>query len=153
MAKPEKAEAKKSLVLLLLRLTFGSFFLYAGLSKIMDPEWTAFGLLTHSQTFDSVYQWFGSPENIGWVNYLNEWGQVLIGVALITGTLTAAASYFGIAMMVLYYFPSLDFPYAGEHGFIVDDHILYIVMFIVIIRFKAGMSYGLDQLIFMKRKR
>ena len=100
--------AKQSLFLL--RITLGWLFFYAGITKILNPEWSSAGFLGTAQTFGNFYDWLASAQNIGWVNFLNEWGLTLIGAGLIFGTLTRLASYFGILMMVVYYFPGIDFP-------------------------------------------
>lgn len=130
--------------LTLLRVFLGSFFLYAGVSKIINPEWSAAGFLSNAATFPDLYAWFALPQNIAWVNLANEWGLALIGVSLIIGLWVKWSSLAGIAMMALYYFPSLDFPYAGEHAFIIDDHLIYIAAFLVLLIFKAGRHWGLD---------
>lgn len=137
--------------LLGLRLVLGWLFLYAGYSKIMNPEWSAIGFLEDAKTFGVIYDWFASASNIGWVNFLNQWGQILIGVGLITGTFTTLAAYAGVLMMVLYYFPGLEFPYLG-HSFIIDDHVIYAFGLLVLVYFRAGQYMGLDQRLAKKYK-
>jgi thiosulfate dehydrogenase [quinone] large subunit len=127
-----------------LRVALGGFFLYAGVSKILNSEWSAAGFLTNAKTFPELYAWFALPANIAWVNIANEWGLALIGVSLIIGLWVKWSSLGGIALMALYYFPSLDFPYAGEHAFIIDDHIIYIAALLTLLIFKAGRFWGLD---------
>lgn len=146
--------AKKSLdvALVLLRLSLGGLFLYAGLSKVMNPEWTAAGFLGNAETFPALYDWFASAGNIGWVNFLNQWGQVAIGLGLITGTLTRFAAWAGALLMVLYYFPVLNFPFVGEHGFLVDEHLIYAIALGLIATQEAGMVVGLDKWLSKKFK-
>ncbi len=129
---------------LLLRLSFGFYFLYAGVSKIMNEAWSAQGFLLNAQTFPEVYAWLASPQNIGWVNFLNEWGLTLIGISLILGVFVRWSTIAGILLMALYYFPSLSFPYAGDHGYIVDDHIIFIAGLLVLYASKAGRVWGVD---------
>ncbi len=133
---------KKSLCLL--RVAMGWMYLYAGLSKIVDPQWSAAGYLSSAKTFPGLYQWFAGPANIGWVNLVNEWGLALIGLALILGFYTRYAALAGIMIMLLYYFPVLQFPYAGEHSFIVDEHIIYAGALFVLMSSGAGKYWGLD---------
>jgi len=96
--------------LLLLRLLLGRLFLYAGISKIVDSDWTAAGYSTNSKTFSGFYQWLASPENIGWVNFLNEWGAVLIGISLILRLGVRLSSILSVTLMLAYYFPIIDRP-------------------------------------------
>jgi thiosulfate dehydrogenase [quinone] large subunit len=111
--------------LLLLRLALGWVFLYAGLTKVLNPEWTAAGYLKGAKTFTDLYQWFAADANIGWVSFLNQWGQVLIGTAMILGIGVRIASWGGALMMLLYYFPVLVFPKIGANSYLVDEHIIY----------------------------
>jgi len=139
-------------VLLLLRIALGWLFLYSGLTKVMDPAWTSAGFLGSAKSFSGLFAWFGSPENIGWVDFLNQWGQLAIGVGLLTGTLTRLASYAGILMMVLYYFPGLEFPRV-ERGYLIDSHIIYALAFLVLAQLNAGQYWGGDQMIKKKFKK
>src|SRR3989344_7701960 len=101
------------IALLALRLSLGWVFFYSGIIKIFDAEWTAAGYLAGAKTFPALFQWFALPANIGWVNFMNEWGLTLVGLALITGLFVRYASLGGILIMVLYYLPILQFPYVG----------------------------------------
>jgi len=135
------------LSLLILRLAMGCVFLYAGVTKIIDPSWSAAGYLNSARTFPSLFQWFASPEMIGITNILNEWGLTLIGLSLLLGVLIKWSSMGGIVLMTLYYFPILNFPYAGTHSYIIDDHIIYILVFVLFIFMRAGEYWGVDKYI------
>lgn len=137
----------QKITLLLLRASLGFLFLYAGFAKLMNPAWTSAGYLKGAQIMSGFYQWLGAPQNIGWVDMLNEWGLFLIGAALILGLTTRIASFFGALMMALYYIPILKFPYAGTHAYIVDEHVVYITGFLVLIAFNAGNYWGVDGMI------
>lgn len=71
---------------------------------------------------------------IGITNFMNEWGLLLIGLGLLSGVLARPAAYAGALMMILYYFPVLDFPYIGEHSLLVDEHIIYAFALLLIAR-------------------
>jgi thiosulfate dehydrogenase [quinone] large subunit len=129
--------------LLVVRLAVGWFFFYAGITKILDPAWSAKGYLMGAKTFSGFYGWLASPANIGWVNFLNEWGLTLIGLSLILGLGVRLGSLLGALLMLLYYFPVLEFPKV-EHGFIVDDHIIYAAILLFFAAIRAGRYYGLD---------
>lgn len=139
-----KTKTQTKYALVFLRVALGWLFFYAGLAKILNPEWTSAGYLSGAKTFPGLFQWFASAGNIEWVDFLNEWGLLLIGLSLILGLFVRYSSYAGIAMMVLYWLPSLDFPYV-DHGILVDDHVVYILVFYVFIKAKAGEHLGLDK--------
>ena len=126
------------------RVGLGVLFFYSGITKVLNPNWSAAGYLGSAKTFPGLYQWFASAGNIGWVNLLNEWGLTLVGLALIVGLLVRWASLGGILIMVLYYLPILQFPYVGEHSFLVDEHIIYITVFLILFSSNAGTFWGLD---------
>ena len=129
--------------LLISRFTLGWLIFYAGITKILDPAWTAKGYLMGAKTFPGFYGWLASPENIGWINLLNEWGLALVGASLILGLGVRLSSILGVALMLLYYFPILEFPKV-EHGFIVDDHLIYAAVLAFFAAARAGRYYGLD---------
>lgn len=139
----------QKLSLLFLRLSLGWLFFYAGITKVLDPKWSAAGYLKAAQTATGLYGWFASSQNIGWVNFLNEWGLTLIGTALILGLFVRLAALSGILLMVLYYLPILNFPYVGKGAtsFIVDQHIIFIFALLLLWSFDAGKYWGLNNTI------
>jgi thiosulfate dehydrogenase (quinone) large subunit len=135
------------IVILLLRVALGVLFVYSGISKLMDPDWSAAGFLQSAQTLPRLYDFFASDTNIQWVNFLNQWGQIAIGAALVLGLFVRWAAYAGVLMMVLYYLPGLHFPYVGQHGYLVDEHIIYIFVLLLLAQLRAGQYIGLDRLL------
>lgn len=138
--------------LFLLRIALGFLFLYAGISKLADSAWTSAGYLKGAQTMAGFYQWLAAPQNIVWIDFINEWGLFLIGAALVFGLVTRTASLFAILLMALYYIPTLNFPYVGTHSYIVDEHIIYIAGLIVVVAFHAGRYWGIDGMIERSKK-
>jgi thiosulfate dehydrogenase [quinone] large subunit len=128
----------------LLRVALGVMFFYAGITKVMNSSWSAAGYLNSAKTFPGLYHWFASAGNIGWVNFVNEWGLTLIGAFLILGLWTRWASLGGILFMALYYLPILQFPYVGDHSYLVDEHIIYITALLTLFASNAGAFWGLD---------
>lgn len=52
----------------------GWLMFYAGITKVLDPEWTAAGYLRGAKLFVGFYQWFLQSGVLPMVNFLNEWG-------------------------------------------------------------------------------
>ncbi|MFY9462359.1 MAG: DoxX family protein [Candidatus Sungiibacteriota bacterium] len=130
--------------LFLLRIALGWLFFYAGITKVLNPEWTAAGYLAGAKTFTGFYQWLASPGVLPITNFMNEWGLTLIGVSLILGVAVRLSSYAGAFMMLLYYLPILQFPYPNPHSYIVDEHIIYIAAFLLLGGLRAGRVWGLE---------
>ncbi len=125
------------------RIALGWLFFYAGITKILNSEWSAAGYLKSAKTFGGFYSWLAGSDFLAITNFLNEWGLTLIGAALILGVFVRLSSVLGALMMLLYYFPGLEFPYV-EHGFLIDEHIVYASILLVFANFKAGRVWGLE---------
>ncbi|MEK7586546.1 MAG: DoxX family protein [Patescibacteria group bacterium] len=133
------------LSLLLLRLTVGWMFFYAGITKVLNDGWSAGGYLAGAKNFTGFYQWLASPAILPITNFLNEWGLTLLGVALILGVFVRICSLLGALMMLLYYLVILEFPYPNAHAYIVDEHIIYIAILLFFATTQAGRFYGFDR--------
>ena len=130
--------------LFLLRISLGWLMFYAGITKVLDPSWSAAGYLAGAKTFAGFYNWLLQPNILPAVNLLNEWGLTLLGVSLILGLFVRLSSVLGMTLMFLYYLPILQFPYPNPHSYIVDEHIIYILVLLFFIASKAGRAFGLD---------
>lgn len=135
----------QKITLAFLRITMGWVFFYAGITKLLASDWSAAFYIKDAQTFAGFYGWLASPGVLPIVNFLNEWGLTLLGVALILGVFARLSSLLGVALMLLYYFPILKFPYPNPHAYIIDEHIIYAAALIVLAVFKSGRVYGLEK--------
>ncbi len=135
----------RTLSLLLLRLALGALYFYAGITKVLDPNWSAAFYLKGAKTFPALYAFFLQPSLLPTINFINEWGLTLIGLSLILGIFVRVASVSGIILMLLYYFPILDGAYPNAHSLIVDEHIVYACALFVLASFRAGRVFGLEK--------
>lgn len=127
-----------------LRMALGWLFLYAGAVKVLDPEWSAQGYLKSAKTFSALYTWFAGPDILPVVNFINEWGLTLLGISLILGLCVRLSSFLGVALMAMYYFPILSFPYVDEHYFLIDTHVIFALVLLLLAQMRAGRVFGLD---------
>lgn len=127
----------------IVRFLLGWYMFFDGLKILLTPHWSAAGFLSSAKTFPVFYAWFAQPSNLWWVNPVNSWGIVLIGVALLCGVGVRAASWAGAILMILYYFPHYVFPVV-PYGYIVEEHIIYATMFVFIALFPPAWSIGLS---------
>lgn len=142
--RPDRFGRSEKRFLAVLRIALGGLFLYAGFSHLTTPGWSAAGYLLGAKTFPAFYHWLAAPGVVPAVNFLNAWGLTLIGLSLISGLWVRLSSLFGALMMVLYYFPALQFPKIGTTGYLVDEHIVYALALLVFASAKAGRTWGLD---------
>lgn len=133
------------ITLLLLRLGMGWLMFNAGFVKVLDPEWSAAGYLENAQTFPSFFAWFAQPEILPFTDFVNEWALTLLGISLILGIFVRLSTKLGAVLMLLYYFPVLEFPLIKPYYLLVDEHIIYAIVLLVIGALHAGRDGGLDE--------
>ena len=139
-------EKWQKVFLTLLRVALGVLFFYAGATKLINPAWSAGGYLQGAGTFSSFYHLLASPSVLPIINFVNEWGLTLLGVSLLFGAGVRLSAPLGAALMLLYYFPILQFPYIAPHSFLVDVHIAYAAALLVLYSFHAGRVYGVGSI-------
>jgi thiosulfate dehydrogenase [quinone] large subunit len=133
-------------------MVMGWTLFQAGIVKLLDAEWSAAGFLQFAvpegNPFIGLWQGFaGSPL----IDGLVAWGFTLIGLGLILGALVRWNAFWGAVMMLFFWAASL---YGGlgqglplEHGWVVDDHIVYALLLFGLGAFGAGRILGVDAII------
>lgn len=141
----------QNISLFVLRVATGWLMFYAGIVKVLDPGWSAAGYLQGAKTFPAFFQWFLQPGILPVTDFINEWGLTLIGLSLIFGVAVRLSGGLGALLMLLYYFPVLEFPRIPPHSYIVDDHIIYAFVLILLSTMRAGRDWGFDGLVAKKK--
>ncbi len=127
------------LVVLLFRVTFGMLFILSAVSKFSVANWSASAYLAHASGPFAL--WFQALAGNPAVDFLNLYGQLFIGLAIVFGCLIRPASFFGAILMVLYYFAS--FTTNIKNGWI-DEHVIFVGIFLLFMFGGFGHVYGLD---------
>lgn len=146
--------------LVLLRVAIGWHFLYEGLVKVFNPAWSPFGYLMDSKGFLApvFYAMAGNPTVLKVVDYMNEWGLVLIGLGLMLGVFTRLATWSGMLLLSFYYlshppFVGLNYALPSEGSyFIVDKVMIEFIALGVLSLFPTSHLIGIDRLLFRKNK-
>ena len=133
----------QKVTLFLLRISLGWYMFYAGITKVLDPNWSAVGYLKGAKLLPGLYAWFASPAVLPIINFVNEWGLTLLGVSLILGIFVRYSAPLGALLMLLYYIP-LGIIHPDAHSMVVDDHIIFILTLIYFMFADAGKTWGLD---------
>ncbi len=154
--------SKKSLgdlqlsILVILRIAVGWHFLYEGVTKVLNPNWSSIGYLLDSKGFmsDFFHSLARNATLLSTVDFLNEWGLVLIGLGLVLGCFTRIAAYSGMALLAMYYLshpPFIGLSYAlpteGNY-FIIDKVFIEFLTVWVFALIPTGRFIGLDRLIY-----
>src|SRR5210317_280976 len=91
--------------LVILRVAIGWHFLYEGLVKLMNPNWSSVGFLLDSNGFlgSFFHSLASNPATLNIIDQLNIWGLILIGLGLILGLFSRVACISGIILLASYY--------------------------------------------------
>jgi thiosulfate dehydrogenase [quinone] large subunit len=132
-------------LIFVLRVSLGWVFLWAAIRQFSDPKFTAAQFLAGAKTFTGFYGFFLQPEILPIVNVLVKTGHLLIGLSLIAGVSVRLSSAFGALLMMLYYFPRMEFPYvSGVNQLIVEYHLVYALVLLYLGAIGAGRIVGLE---------
>ncbi len=144
--------------LVALRLAIGWHFLYEGLIKVLNPNWSSIGYLLDSKGFMSsfFYGIANNPTSLNIADFMNQWGLVLIGLGLILGFLTRISAISGMLLLALYYLSHPPFywleyamPTEGSYFFI-DKVFIEFCALGAIASMQTGKCIGIDRLLFRK---
>ena len=138
-----------------MRILIGWHLLYEGMFKIMKDDWTAAGFLSQSKwIFEGFFKRMAAdPELLNVVNFLNIWGLILIGIALILGLFTRFAAISGLVLIGLYYIsnppmPGLHYSIPMEGNYlIVNKNLIEMSALFVIFIIPTGKFIGLDRFV------
>lgn len=148
------------IALVFLRITIGWHFLYEGLTKLFQPDWSSKTYLMDSKGFlAGFFTWIASHQTVLWIaDFLNEWGLTLIGLSLVLGLLTRISAIFGTILLIFYYVShpawigfEYIFPAEGTY-FIVNKNIIEIFGLLVVYFFPTGHYIGIERLLCNKKQ-
>jgi len=147
--------------LVALRIAIGWHFLYEGLVKLSNPNWTSYGYLMDSKgLFEGMFHSLAENEGVlAIVDQMNILGLIAIGLSLILGLLSRPAIIAGAVLLAFYYLshpPFLGLKYAlpmeGSY-FVVNKTLIELFALAVLFVFPTSKKIGIDKLIFAKNKK
>lgn len=145
--------------LVVLRVAIGWHFLYEGITKLLNPNWSSLGYLMDSGgLFEGLFRAMaGNPTVLNVADFLNVWGLVLIGAGLILGLFTRVATVAGMILLAFYYLshpPILGVTYAipSEGNYLwINKNLIELLALWVILLFPTWKSVGVDRFVFNKK--
>jgi thiosulfate dehydrogenase [quinone] large subunit len=148
----------QKLLLVALRLATGWHFLYEGLAKLANPNWTSAGYLFDSAGFmkNFFFTLAGNPDVLKVVDFLNIRGLILIGLGLLFGAFTRAAIISGIGLLIFYYlshppFVGLKYAVPSDGSYLViNKMVLEALALGVLLVFPTWKEWGLDRWIWRR---
>ena len=144
--------------LVALRVLIGWHFLYEGVVKVVNPNWSGIGYLMDSGGFMAGFftSMAANQSTLQIIDFINIWGLIAIGLGLILGSFTRIASISGIILLSLYYlshppFPGINYAMPMEGSYLVVNKILIeMVALGVLLLFPTSREFGLDKFICKK---
>ncbi len=112
--------------LLVMRFIIGWHFLYEGIIKLVDPNWSSVGFLAQSKwLLSGFFNWIAeTPGVLSVVDALNIWGLIFIGAGLIVGLFTRWAALSGMLLLAMYYIANP--PFMATSGMAMEGNYLFI---------------------------
>ncbi|NLU28399.1 putative membrane protein [Proteiniphilum saccharofermentans] len=152
MAKVQPFTNLQLSALVILRFLAGWHLLYEGVSKLLNPGWSAAGFLGESQWIMSgISNWIVSNNNVlNAVDFLNTWGLIAIGLGLILGLFTSFAAFSGAILLFIYYFNNapivgIEYTIPSEgNNLLVNKTLIEAMSLFVLAVFPTGSIIGLD---------
>ena len=138
-----------------LRLLIGWHFLYEGVVKLLNPNWSSMGYLMGSQGFlKGLFQGIAtSSAMVSIADFVTIWAMIFIGVALIIGFLVKPAAFLGIFLLALFYlayppFPGIESSAPAEGSYIIiNKNLIELFALMVVMAFPTAKSYGIERFI------
>ncbi|MFW6108297.1 MAG: DoxX family protein [bacterium] len=141
--------------LTLLRVAVGWHFLYEGVVKVLNPEWSAAPYLRSATgPLAEFFQDLAADSTaLAVVNTVNIAALVLVGGALMLGFFTRLSALAGIALLALYYLAHPPFTGTGPgtglegHYLFVDKNLVELIGLGAILVARGSSRWGLDRLV------
>ena len=138
-----------------IRIAAGWHLLYEGLSKLIAGGWSSAPFLAGSRwIFAPVFTWMSESSVLtSIIDFLNIWGLILIGFALILGLFTRIAAGAGTLLLLFYFvaYPPIpgymiSVPVEGNYLW-VNKTLIELLVLTVFIFIRSATHFGIDRLI------
>lgn len=149
----EKNSQSLQTSVLVMRFLIGWHFLYEGVIKWYNPEWTSQGYLVSSNGFlKPFFRWLASDGMISIVDSANVLALILVGVLLVLGVYEKFAAIIGGGLLIFYYLAQPAFPWVNQinaegNYWFVNKNLIELAALAVIYQLPTGMKVGLERLL------
>ena len=145
--------------LVILRVAIGWHFMYEGITKLLNPNWSSLAYLMDSKgAFEGMFHAMaGNAAVLNVMDFLNVWGLVLIGAGLIVGLFTRVASISGMVLLAFYYLShpaiiGVTYAIPSEGSYLwVNKNLIELFALWVIVLFPTWKQIGMDRFLFTKK--
>ncbi len=159
MIKIKEYSRRQLTILVLLRMLIGWYFMYEGLAKVFNPNWSSYAYLLDSKgLFAPLFIMLTDyPILMDLVNYINMYGLTIIGLCMILGCFTSLMNIGAIILLSFYYLshpPMIGVQYLipPEGSYLwVDKNLVMLGAVLVQQVFPSSYHIGFDRFIFKKK--
>lgn len=145
-------------ILIISRILTGWYFLYEGIIKLLNPDWSSLGYLMDSKgLMEGFFTSLAANSHVvAVIDLINIWGLIAIGLGLILGIFTQIASVSGVVLLCLYYlshpaFIGAEYALPSEGNYLwINKTILELCLLLVITIFPTGRIIGFDRFMYKK---
>ncbi len=143
----------------ILRIVVGWHFLYEGIVKVFNSEWSSAAYLNESKwLLSGFFHWLiSNSATLEIVDFINTWGLLLIGFSLFVGLFIRISSISGALLLIFYYIASPPFISSSipvtSHFFIINYNLIEAVVLIVIASFPREYTLGIQRLLLFSHSR
>jgi len=140
-------------LLTILRIIVGWHFLYEGIAKLSNPNWSAASYLMESKwLLSGFFHWLiANSTAMQIVNFMNIWGLIIIGSCLFLGIFSRFVSISGALLMLLYYIANPPFIYssipATSHFYIINYNLIEAIVLIAIASLPKDYLWSIQRLV------
>lgn len=139
--------------LTILRMAIGWHFLFEGLLKVINPNWTAAIFLSNATgPFAGLFQGIVRNQSLlGISDFFNKWGLTAVGLSLMIGLFSRWACIGGMLLLGLYYLASPPFIGLGNAALsegnylIVNKNLIEFLALWVLFLFNDSKAFGIDR--------
>jgi len=139
--------------LVILRIAIGWHFLYEGIAKLLNPDWSSLGYLMDSRGWFAgiFHSMAANPNVLDVMDFLNIWGLILIGAGLMVGLFTRLAIIAGMVLLGFYYLshPAIvgaDYAIPSEGNYLwVNKNLIELLALWVLLKFPTWKEIGIDR--------
>lgn len=144
--------------MILLRLFIGWHFLYEGIIKLYNPDWTSFGYLASAQgPFRPLFLWMTNDSLIGIADWGNMLALTFVGLTLVLGIFEKWGAFVGACLLAMYYLAHPSLPWVtqlnveGSYWFI-NKNLIELIACVVIYQIPTAQFFGLQRLLNNKKE-
>ena len=140
------------IILTVLRILVGWHFLYEGIIKLYNPDWTSFGYLASAQgPFKPFFTALTNQSMIGWVDGFNMAALIIVGLTLTLGFFEKTGAFIAMGLLALYYLAHPSFPWLAEVNvegsyWFVNKNLIELAACFVLFQFPTAHYFGLARL-------